>query len=226
MVEQGLRAGDRLPGETEMMARFGMAKGTIREAMRILEAQGLISTRTGPGGGCFVEAVSEDRARALLANYFYFTGLTIRDIYALRRTLEPDLAASLAGTLSEAQLAELEAVIALYPEPAATAEEERAHQIASLQFHALLAQFAGNRLLGFVIGFMARMLTDLTVWKGLHRAPNAALWREGRAHQTDLVAALRRGDAAAARAVMASHMEIAERLMEAQEAEVARRFMD
>ena len=101
VVEQGLRAGDRLPNEQELIDRFGMAKGTIREAMRVLEAQGLIKTRTGPGGGSFVHEVSSERAKALLGNYFYFQDLTIGDIYELRRTLEPQLAASLAGKLDD-----------------------------------------------------------------------------------------------------------------------------
>lgn len=49
VVEQGLQAGDRLPAEGNLIERFSMSKDTIREAMRILEAQGLIRTRTGPG---------------------------------------------------------------------------------------------------------------------------------------------------------------------------------
>ena len=114
VVERGLRRGDRLPGEAEMITRFGMSKSTIREAMRILEAQGLVETRTGPGGGSFVGEVTEERARALLGNYFYFKGLSIDDIYALRELLEPELAASLAGTLTDAQLADLDALVAAY----------------------------------------------------------------------------------------------------------------
>ncbi|MGC9418607.1 MAG: FadR/GntR family transcriptional regulator, partial [Rhodovulum sp.] len=82
-MEQGLQSGDRLPGEAEMIARFQRSKGTVREAMRILEAQGLVRTRTGPGGGAFVAEMTEDRARALLSNYVYFKGLTIEDIYQL-----------------------------------------------------------------------------------------------------------------------------------------------
>jgi DNA-binding FadR family transcriptional regulator len=45
-----------------MIARFGMAKGTIREAMRLLQAQGLVATKTGPGGGSFVGEVTAERA--------------------------------------------------------------------------------------------------------------------------------------------------------------------
>jgi hypothetical protein len=46
--------------------------------MRILEAQGLVVTRTGPGGGSFVGEVTAERAKALLANYFYFQELIAR----------------------------------------------------------------------------------------------------------------------------------------------------
>ena len=70
VVEQGLKPGDRLPGETELIQRFAMSKGTIREALRLLQAQGLVETKTGPGGGLFVGEVSRERARALLANFF------------------------------------------------------------------------------------------------------------------------------------------------------------
>ncbi len=225
VVEQGLSKGDRLPGETDMIARFAMSKGTIREAMRILEAQGLIETRTGPGGGSFVGEVSAERARALLGNYFYFKNLSIRDIYEVRRALEPELAASLAGQLDEAALNGLEEVINRYPEPARTLDEEREQHIASLLFHARLADHAGNELLGFLIGFMAQILSDLTVDRQLYSPPNIELWKRGRAYQLELVDALRAGDGKKARAIMASHMETAQGLMEGQEAQVLKRFI-
>lgn len=226
VVQQQLQQGDRLPSEVEMISRFGMAKSTIREAMRILEAQGLIETRTGPGGGSFVGEVSADRAKALLANYFYFKNLSVADIYQLRRALEPELAASLAGKLEASQLAALEDVVARYPEPASSAEEERDQHVASLAFHRKLAEFSQNALLSFVVSFMARILTDLTVYRRLYEPPNPELYEKGLAYQTDLLAALREGRAEDARAIMQGHMETAEALMQAQEAQVMRRFIE
>lgn len=225
VVTHDLRRGDRLPGEAELMSRFGMAKGTIREAMRILEAQGLVETRTGPGGGSFVGEVSTDRARALLANYFYFRDLTIGDIYQLRRALEPELAAGLAGRLGPEALAELEEISRAYDHPAADLAEERAQHLASLRFHARLAEHARNELLGFIIGFMAQVLSDLTVSRELYAPVNPELRRRGYAYQVDLVDALRRGDGEAARRIMRAHMETAQSLMEGQEARVLERFL-
>jgi len=225
VMEEGLKSGDRLPAESDLMARFGMAKGTIREAMRILEAQGLVRTRTGPGGGAFVAEMSEVRARALLSNYVYFKGLTIQDIYQLRRVLEPEMAAGLAGRLSAEQLCELETLMEAYAEPAETPQQERAQHVASLDFHRRLAEFSDNRLMGLIVGFVAAALSDLTVYRQLYDPPNRMLWERGRAFQRELIAALRTGDADAARDVMAAHMEMAEAQMTAQQAEVLRRFM-
>ncbi len=225
VVDEGLRKGDRLPGEAALIERFGMSKGTIREAMRILEAQGLVATRTGPGGGTFVHEVSKERTQALLGNYFYFRDLKLPDIYQLRRLLEPELAASLAGQLDETQLRDLEALIATYDHPATTAEEEREQHVASLRFHQTLAEFAGNELLGFFIGFMAQVLADVTVSRKLYEPPNVELWAKGRAYQIQLVEALRMGDADRARLIMSDHMATAEALMAGQEAEVLKRFM-
>jgi len=225
VVERDLKTGARLPSEAEMIAQFGVSKGTVREAMRILEAQGLIVTRTGPGGGSFVGEVTAEKAKALLANYFYFQELSIADIYRLRKLLEPELAAGLAGRLTAGQLAALREIATRYDRPAASPEEEREQHVTSLRFHEQLAGYAANPLLAFCVSFMARMLADLTVYRRLYEPHNEELWARGRSHQIDLVAALERGDAEGARAIMRSHMEGAEDMMQRQEARVMRRFM-
>ena len=225
VMENGWGPGVRLPSEAELIDRFAMSKGTIREAIRILEAQGLVKSRTGPGGGVFVHQVSEERATALLGNYFYFEHLTIDDIYQIRQALEPELAGSLAGRLSEAQLSALEDVITCYAEPARTAEEEREQHIASIRFHALLAEMSGNTLLRFLIRFTANMLTEITVSRRLYVQPNRELWSSGIDYQSRLVAALRAGDARAARQILAEHMKNAHRLMLMQETVLTQRFL-
>lgn len=225
VVERDLRKGDKLPNEAEMIAQFGVSKGTVREAMRILEAQGLIVTKTGPGGGSSVGEVSKDRAMSLLGNYFYFKDLSLSDIYEMRKLLEPALVAKLAGNLDAETLAELREMAHQHPEPAQTPEEEKQQHISSLVFHARLADAADNQLMGFVISFMARILSDLTVYRRLYATPNKELWERGRRHQIDLVEALELGDAARARDIMTSHMQGAERMMNVQEMRITREFM-
>ncbi|MCA0043949.1 FadR/GntR family transcriptional regulator [Celeribacter litoreus] len=226
IVEKGMKPGDRLPNEAQLIETFAMAKGTIREAMRLLQAEGLVVTRTGPGGGSFLAETSRDRANALLSNYFYFQDLSVDDIYAVRLLLEPELVAGLAGRLTEDQISSLEAVMEDYARPAENSEEERKQHVASLRFHALLAEYSANKVLGFFIGFMSQILTDLTVFRKLYSEPNLPLWERGRNHQIELIKALRSGDAERAREVMKAHMEYARHMMDAQEATVTRRFLN
>lgn len=225
IVTEGLMPGDRIPSEPELIERFGMAKGTIREALRILDAQGLVKSRTGPGGGTFVHEVSRERAEALLGNYFYFKDLTISDVYQLRRVLEPELVASLAGNLPPHVIEDLEAILASYAEPATTDEEERDQHVASLRFHKVLADQTSNPLLSFVIGFMLTILSDITVSRRLYTPINLDLWARGRDYQTRLLEALKEGDSKAARAIMTAHMQTAQPLMEGQEAFSLKRFI-
>ena len=226
VMDQGCQPGQRLPSEGDLIQRFGMAKGTIREAVRILEAQGLVKSRTGPGGGVFVHQVTEERAAALLGNYFYFEKLTIDNIYQIREVLEPELAASLAGNLSDQQLDRLEAVIESYGSPAGSVDEERQQHVASLRFHALLAEISGNPLLRFLIRFIANMLAEITVSRHLYDPPNPELWASGRDYQVRLLRALRDGKADEARSILKDHMRNAHRLMRLQEAALTQRFLE
>jgi GntR family transcriptional repressor for pyruvate dehydrogenase complex len=51
IAKQGLTPGRVLPPEADMVRSFGVGRATIREALRLLEVQGLIAMRPGPGGG-------------------------------------------------------------------------------------------------------------------------------------------------------------------------------
>ena len=226
VVSEALQPGDKLPNEAELIKRFSMAKGTIREAMRILEAQGLVKTRTGPGGGCFVHEVSENRTRALLSNYFYFKHLSITDIYQIRKKLEPELVSNLAGKLTIENIEELETIMEEYKTPPQNKEEDRTHHEASLRFHSKLAEYAKNHLLGFIIGFIAETLSEMTTNRRLFDYPNLQLWREGREFQLNLLKAIKSGDSKKASEIMTNHMSFAEKLMQQQEFKVERRFSD
>ncbi|GMG85598.1 FadR/GntR family transcriptional regulator [Paralimibaculum aggregatum] len=225
MVERDLKPGDRLPAEADLIVQFGAAKSTVREAMRLLEAQGLVRSRTGPGGGHFVHEVSELRAQSLLANYFYFRPPSISDIYQIRRVLEPELAASLAGKVSEEDLQRLERAMASYESPPESIEESEAQRIAELDFHEVLAELSENSLLAFQCRFLIGLLKNLAVCRKIYKRRIPDFRRLGRDYQVRLIQALRSGDADAARAIMLAHMQSAQHVMERQEATLPRNFL-
>ncbi len=225
ITDHGLEPGDRLPQEHQLIADLGVAKGTVREALKVLEAQGLVRTRTGPGGGAFITEVGPDRATALLANHFFFDNVSIADIYELRVVLEPLLVAELATRLTDTQIEQLRERMSAYTDPPGSIAEERKQRVAELEFHETLARFSGNPLLRFACGFLIRMLKDLTVCKRIYEQPNPELRERGVSYQQQLIEAFQGRDPETASAIMRAHMRAARRIMLAQEAEITKSFL-
>ncbi|OQM74282.1 transcriptional regulator [Pseudaminobacter manganicus] len=213
IISRDLKPGDRLPSDWLGKLESTVAKGTMREAMKALETEGLIRRRTGPGGGAFVSALSGDQAIRLVSNLFLFRQPSIADIYALRKLLEPELAAGLAGKLDEPAYAALQAMIHLYDHEPATAEEEFAQRLAELDFHSLLAAHSENAILGFICIFLHKLLHELAVCRAIYDKPNPALREVGLRFQVPLLRFLRNNDADGARALMLGHMIEAEQYM-------------
>ena len=225
IVEHGLGPGDRLPQERDLLAQFAASKGTVREALKALEVQGLISVRTGPGGGAFIERMSEGRAMSLLSNFLFAKNLSIADIYQMRKALEPLVAASATPHIDEAGLKRLEALISIYDHEPADARERWNQRMAELDFHGVVAEYSDNPILAFTARFLQRLLKDLTIAQDIYVQPEPVLREGGIRHQRDLIAAMRRRDADAASAILAEHMAEAEAHMLRLETRLEDRFL-
>jgi GntR family transcriptional regulator, transcriptional repressor for pyruvate dehydrogenase complex len=90
------RTGDQLPTEAQMMEEYGVGRGTMREALRILEVNGLISIKPGPGGGPTVGGASPENFGRMATLFFQRAGFTYRELIEARLILEP-VAARLAA---------------------------------------------------------------------------------------------------------------------------------
>lgn len=225
IAEHRLKPGDRLPQEKDLMVQFAASKGTVREALKALDTQGLIVTRTGPGGGAFVADVPPDRAMSLLANYFYFKDITIHDIYQLRVHLEPELAASVCGRLSNDDFQRLQNTMTIYDAPPRNQQEEHSQRLAELSFHEVLVDLCPNPILSFTCHFLLGLLKNLRLCHDIYDLPNPELWETGRHFQMQLLGALKRKDEEEVRRVMRAHMIRAESLMQAQETIVLDEFL-
>lgn len=225
IIEHGLQPGDRLPQERELMEQFSASKGTIREALKALEVQGLIGIRTGPGGGAFIETMSEQRAMSLFSNYLFAKTLTIADIYALRKVLEPLVAVSAMKTIDEKGYRRLDAIIAIYDHEPADARERWDQRMAELDFHAVVAEYSDNALLAFICRFLQRLLKDLAICRDIYVQPKPVARQEGIEFQRQLIAAMRRGDGEAVHRIMAAHMAYAEQAMLGLQAELTGNFI-
>jgi DNA-binding FadR family transcriptional regulator len=225
IVERGLRPGERLPAERELMEIFGASKGSVREALSALRSQGLIRTRTGPGGGVFLAEIGAQRAMALLSNYFIFRTPSILDIYAVRCELEPELAASVAGQLSYENFVRLEQTMRIYDAPPKTAEEEYRQRMAELDFHSVLAELCPNPVLGFFCGYLQKLLREMAVCRQIYDIPHPELRDTALHYQIQLMRALKAGDGDAARQIMEEHMIAARDYMVRMEASIMAGFL-
>jgi GntR family transcriptional regulator, transcriptional repressor for pyruvate dehydrogenase complex len=76
ILDDGLVRGDKLPREAEMVDEYGVGRETLREALRLLETQGLITLRRGPGGGPVVAAAEAVNLGRIETLYFQMVGAT------------------------------------------------------------------------------------------------------------------------------------------------------
>lgn len=207
IMAESLQPKDRLPNEAELAENFGISRWTAREALKSLEVQGLVTISPGPQGGARIADVTQQNAIQLLANYFYFKPLRVAHLYDLRRVLEPMMAAEAVEHLGEAQLAALEASIAVTRAPARDEGEHRAQREAELEFHNILADACPNLLLGFVCRFINNLMADWVVLNRTYVEAHDA-FRDTNVHfHDDLLAAFRAKDRAAVIRIMTEHME-------------------
>lgn len=224
IIEHNLKPGDRLPQEHELIAEFNASKATIRESLKALETQGIVSTKTGPGGGAFVTKASAEKAMSLLSAYFYGNPPCIEDIYFNRKLLEPELGASLVGRLSSEDLDRLRMTTTIYSSFAETPEAEHQQRLDEFSFHEVMAELCPNPLLSFQCLFMIKLLKELTICKQIYDEPNPDLFETGKFYQMALYEALKKENEADVRRILKEHMIVAEKILLQREAEIERRF--
>src|SRR3954469_25717857 len=93
IVEGELQDGDLLPKQEELLAEFGVSKPSVREALRILETEGLVSVRRGKLGGAVVHGPHANNAAYVLELVLRSKGVAVDDVAAALRHLEPVCAA-------------------------------------------------------------------------------------------------------------------------------------
>lgn len=225
IISDNLLPGDRLPQEKDLITRYAAGKGTVREALKSLEVQGLIRTKTGPGGGAFIESMTETRAMSLLSNYLFTRQLSIGNIYALRKALEPLVAVSAIDNIDAKGFEQLHQLITVYDHEPADEAERWEQRMAELDFHGVVASYSDNVLLAFICHFLQRLLKDLAVCKDIYLRPEPVERSVGINYQYRLIEAMRRKDADLVTQVMTEHMQHAEDAMLSLEATLEERFL-
>ncbi|MGI5228332.1 GntR family transcriptional regulator [Actinoallomurus sp. CA-142502] len=187
LILQGeLMPGERLV-EDRLAARLGVSRNPVREAIRVLAAEGFVEVT--PRRGAAVARLSPDEAEELFDVRVALEGLSAR---LSARKVTPETADRLRAVLDSARLA---------------VDEGRLGDVADLNtaFHAAVADLAGNAYLSLVVGPLLRRAQWLFQQTAKHRAPHS--WTE----HLSLYEAIAAGDERAAEARAIAHVEAARR---------------
>lgn len=150
-----LKPGDKLASEKELMDQFGVSKATMREALRVLEAMGLIEMRKGINGGAFVAEVDMKTTIHSIINFLHFQSVSMRDITMLRYLIEPTVAQIAASKITEKDIQGLQQIIG---ETASFSDDEISKEIS---FHRYLARMTENNILILLIDFIDNVLSSI-----------------------------------------------------------------
>src|SRR3954447_14789476 len=143
-----IRPGQRLPGERQLCEEFGVGRPTLREALRSLEAVGIIEVRPGKGGGSYAVTPSESILGDALAALVGLRGASLEDLAEFRLDFEGENAAWAARRADAGDLSALRRLVA---EARAAALEEVAG--IDVRWHETLARATKNRLrIGIALG--------------------------------------------------------------------------
>lgn len=144
---QHLQLSDRLPTERELAAQFGVSRVVVREAVRTLEMNGLLTVKKGNKGGIFVAQDYERPISDSIVNLLAGGGASLHDLLELRLLLEPFAAARAAQLGTDEDFERLAAAIAEAEREHAQGHGIRAHNI---EFHRLIIRMSGNPILSTV----------------------------------------------------------------------------
>jgi GntR family transcriptional repressor for pyruvate dehydrogenase complex len=202
MIRQGtLSHGDRLASERDLATQFKVSRSSVREAIRSLELQGLVISKRG--SGTFISTENADSVVALMAASLNTGGEALRDIFEMRRVMEPAIAALAAERATDEDVGQMSAIL-----------EDQQRQIdsgetgveADTAFHFTLAAATHNLALNKVVSAVEDIL---------QRSRDQSLQEPGRpqrslASHRQILQMIRNGDSAGAQQAMSHHLEVVE----------------
>lgn len=202
IVSATFKRGERLPSEADLAREFQVSRSTIREALRALASEGLISKLPGASGGSFVQTVDHESLETQLSQsmetILKLGSVTFAEVSGVREMLEIPSAELAAENRTDEHLAELEGVV----------ERERQVEVGDpevpdldIGFHSLVATASGNRILASFVSALHRATRPVHY---LHLGPEAG--RDTVRQHAAIVTAIAERDPATAGEAMAAHL--------------------
>ncbi|WAC56605.1 FadR/GntR family transcriptional regulator [Gordonia sp. SL306] len=200
-LDAGLGPGDLLPSEKIMVEKYQIGRGTLREALRLLEFQGVVVMKPGPRGG----PVLQEPTGAFLSGAFVLLmqlrNAPLRSIFEARLSIEPVITQLAAANISDERLAEVGATVEQMK--SALRSDRRAFLEANKEFHDIIAWSTDNPLLGYLADSLLEVTNGTIVGMDFPQARRKATLA---AHES-IYTAMSERDAGASMAAMREHID-------------------
>src|SRR4029077_18620614 len=190
--------GRPLPSERVLTERFGVSRGSIRDALRMLEMIGLLETRHGQG--TFPHELTVDRLVAPLASVMTYRDHLQDELLDVRRMFEPAVARVAATRVTDEDLGDLQRILDAQRKKL---KSGRSAIVEDTAFHGVLARATRNRV---VVSIMATLNDLLVESRTLTLKQKGRPERSIKGHEA-VVAALRKGDGDGAARAMLEHID-------------------
>ncbi len=209
IVTGELREGENLAPERMLTARFGVSRPTLREAIRILESESLISTKRGSRGGAQVHAPNPATVARHAGFCLQHRGTTLEDVQAARIVIEPPAARALAQRRDAQACERLRRSIE--EEKAALDDPDRFGALTT-RFHELVMECAGNETLALMFQTLSEII-DRHVESSMSVYSNPKQARKAIRSKEKLVELIEAGDEEGAEAHWRRHVQNASEVL-------------
>lgn len=197
--QSSLESGDRLPPEKEMLEKYEVGRGTLRESLRYLELQGVLNIKPGPGGGPIVQSPDGSSLANTLLLLLQFIDTPYSSIAEARLALEPVMTGLAAKRISDENLAALAETLETMD---SDIDNHSLFLEANKRFHDVIAWSSGNPLFGLIVDAILDIMdgSELGINYPIHRRKPII-----EAHRK-IYDALKAGDSEAAEEAMHRHI--------------------
>lgn len=197
IVSRGWPIGEVLGSEAELLARYGVSRAVLREAVRIVEHHFVAAMRRGPGGGLVVTAPDIGAVVRAVTLHLQFQSIEPQDLLLARRALELQCVRLAAEKINRDGVVKLQEYMAREERLVAEALTEHTHD-----FHILIADLTGNPALRLFVQILGRLTGQRSAQPGSPEEAEAWAHEVHRAHEK------------VAEAIIARDTNLAERRMQ------------
>jgi len=194
-----LKSGDRLESERELAERFGVSRITVRDALRVLEARGLVHVKVGASGGAFVSETNADQVAESISTMILLRKMTLSGVAEARTVVET---ATCELAAERADGGAIERIERSVEKGRSVVREQAPHTEASMDFHVAVADASGNELLKATVAAYRDLLVQT-----LHDMRDVRSARATQKAHEEILDAIRSHDPEAARSLMLAHLQ-------------------